>query len=260
MKRLILTTCLFVLFASCTALADWNVGDPYKMHFPQLPDPDGWDVEFYDWVPQLADDWQCTESGEVDDIHIWYSWKGDSVGTIQMVQLGIWSNDPDGGGAAAGYSTPDEKLWGYRDLYPGEFTTRDWTTGGKQGWYDPISGVHVTGDHDEIYQLNVVDIDDPFYQEEGEIYWLSICFWMGEDPNRPGWKTADVDKYPEQYAGNHFMDDAVWWDGDNGNWNELRDPITGKSLDLAFVITPEPATVGLLGLGALSLLRRRKNS
>ena len=79
MKRLILTTCLFVLFASCTALADWNVGDPYKMHFPQLPDPGGWDVAFSDWVPQLADDWQCTETGPVDDVHIWYSWEGDSA-------------------------------------------------------------------------------------------------------------------------------------------------------------------------------------
>jgi hypothetical protein len=24
------------------ARADWDVGDPYKMHFPQLPDPTGW--------------------------------------------------------------------------------------------------------------------------------------------------------------------------------------------------------------------------
>ena len=258
MKRLILTTCLCVLFASCTALADWNVDDPYKMHFPQLPDPDGWDVEFYQWVPQLADDWQCTESGEVDDVHIWYSWEGDLVGTIEMVQLSIWSNfeDPDEDGPL--FSKPDQKLWGYQDLYPRDFTTRPWITGGKQGWYDPVSGNYETSDHDEIYQLNVVDIPEPFYQEEGEIYWLSICFWMGEDLNSPGWKTADVDNYPGDSAGNHFMDDAVWWNGKNDTWNELHDPLTGESLDLAFVITPEPATLSLLGLGSLVLLRKRR--
>ena len=42
-------------------------------------------------------------------------------------------------------------------------------------------------------------------------------------------------------------------------FNELRDPFTGESLDLAFVITPEPATLGLLALGALLCLRQRKN-
>jgi hypothetical protein len=36
--------------------------------------------------------------------------------------------------------------------------------------------------------------------------------------------------------------DAVWRIlGEE--WNELIDPITSESMDLAFVITPEPATV-----------------
>jgi hypothetical protein len=26
---------------ACRVLADWNPGDPHKMHFPQLPDPSG---------------------------------------------------------------------------------------------------------------------------------------------------------------------------------------------------------------------------
>jgi len=34
-------------------------------------------------------------------------------------------------------------------------------------------------------------------------------------------------------------------------------PDTGASLDMAFVITPEPATLTLLGLGGL-LFRKRK--
>jgi hypothetical protein len=255
MKRLILTTCLFVLFASCTALADWNVGDSYKMHFPQLPDPDGWDVAFSTRVPQLADDWQCSESGYVDDVHIWYSWEDDLVGTIEMVQLGIWSNNPDGGGAAAaGYSTPDELLWGYQNFGPDDFKTDNW---GKahQGWYDPYENTYEENDHIQIFQLNIDDIPDPFLQEQGEIYWLSVCLYTAADANA-GWKTADVWQYPEPHTGNHFMDDAVWYDG--ANWNELHDPLTGKSLDLAFVITPEPATISLLVLGSLVLLRKRR--
>ena len=40
-------------------------------------------------------------------------------------------------------------------------------------------------------------------------------------------------------------------------WRELIDPRTGISLDMAFVITPEPATLALLTLGAIAVLRRR---
>jgi hypothetical protein len=63
------------------ALADWQPGDPYKMHFPQLPDENGWDVKA-DAGLCLADDWLCTHNGPVDEIHFWGSWKGDNVGTI----------------------------------------------------------------------------------------------------------------------------------------------------------------------------------
>jgi hypothetical protein len=46
----------------------------HKMHFPQLPDLEGWDV--YAVYPKtLADDWQCSETGEVLDIHFWGSWR-----------------------------------------------------------------------------------------------------------------------------------------------------------------------------------------
>ena len=50
-----------------------------KMHFPQLPDPNGWDVKA-DGGLCLADDWQCDGTGPVRDIHFWGSWKGDVVG------------------------------------------------------------------------------------------------------------------------------------------------------------------------------------
>ncbi|MCJ7578787.1 MAG: hypothetical protein MUO91_10085, partial [candidate division Zixibacteria bacterium] len=46
----------------------------HKMHFPQLPDLEGWDV--YAVYPKtLADDWKCSATGPVTDIHFWGSWK-----------------------------------------------------------------------------------------------------------------------------------------------------------------------------------------
>ena len=65
--------------------ADWQQGDDYKMHFPQLPDVYGWDVNAT-WPNVIADDWMCNGTGYVEDIHFWGSWRGDQVGIIH----GFW--------------------------------------------------------------------------------------------------------------------------------------------------------------------------
>jgi hypothetical protein len=51
----------------------------HKMHYPQLPDPGGWDVNATGNVSlpnsiMLADDFRCTETGYIDDMHFWGSW------------------------------------------------------------------------------------------------------------------------------------------------------------------------------------------
>jgi len=95
----------------------------------------------------------------------------------------------------------------------------------------------------------VDDIQDPFIQEAGTVYWLQvdIIWYLG---GFAGWKTS-LD---------HFNDNAVWYDTNTDEWRELIDPITYEPLDLAFVITPEPGTMSLFALGALGLLRRRRRS
>ena len=233
-----------VMFAAGPALADWDPGDGHKMHFPQLPDPNGWDVDisFETIHPRMvADDWQCSQSGYVNDIHFWFSWCGDAEGEIEDVGLAIFSDDSSGS-----YSKPGDLLWdGIMELHieAENFTVRHWGTG-DPGWYDPHTATVLEHDHQDIYQMNVEGIIDPFYQEEGTTYWLVITMLVSD--GQVGCKTS-LD---------HFQDSAVWYSG-NG-WYELSDPLTSDPLDLAFVIAPEPTTLGLLMLGPLALLRRRR--
>jgi hypothetical protein len=242
-----------VIFLAAPALADWFPGESSKMHFPQLPDPQGWDVNF-ETPKVLADDWLCTQSGPVTDIHWWFSSRFDQLLTDPVFRLSIHDNVPAGVDSTMPWSHPGDLLW------KGVFTPKVIRYGeGPQGWYDPNNNEWVRPDHTVIWQANVENIREPFVQERGKIYWLDISVL----PVTPtvifrGWKTS-LD---------HFEDDAVVGhlppEGSTEPifWRELRDP-TGQSLDLAFVITPEPGAVvmligaGLIGLAAYARRRRK---
>ena len=80
------------------------------MHFPQLPDPNGWDVRGdYGGVSytKLVDDWQCSQSGPISDVHIWGSWEGDTVGSIEYVDVRIYEDVPDPDGPVIASASPD---------------------------------------------------------------------------------------------------------------------------------------------------------
>ncbi len=239
-----LVTVLVVLLLAVPTVADWDPGDSHKMHFPQLPDPLGWDIA---WSTNLADDWMCSQSGPVEDIHFWVSAKDDNesiITEIDGVSVVIRADDR----SDPSYSRPGDVLWSqYFTL--GQVTIREYGVG-DQGWYDPLNDLVLPNNHQKIYQVNIVNIIAPFIQEKGTIYWLDLYVQSlaGSAVSGLGWKTS-LD---------HFEDDAVYWDGQA--YQELFDPIAQPtfSLDLAFVITPEPMTLALLACGGLTLLSRKK--
>jgi hypothetical protein len=206
--------CMLLICVSTVAVADWDEGEPFKMHFPQLPDPNGFDV---DWGHgALGDDWQCIETGNVDDIHFWISWFYDDPMDIPFIDISIWSNNPQGPG---GWSEPLELLW-QRTFQQGEFVMRHYGDG-AQLWMMPWGEI-IPQSHIGIYQINIIDIVDPFEQIEGEIYWLVIGMpWATE--MTIGWKTS-ID---------WFMDHPVWLEP-TGIWVMI------DGIEFAFVITGEP--------------------
>jgi len=257
-RRMILTLC-WVTLVSSSASADWDPGDGHKMHWPQRPDYLGTDIAMTG-VPDfpanpLADDFLCTKSGPVTDIHFWASVKeGQAIGRIDHIRLTIHDDIP-AADSPTGYSIPGDVVWTW-DALAGDYQTRPVSSNGWQGWFDPISGGYNRPDHMGFHQFNV-DIPEAlaFDQEEGSIYWLDI--WVVYELNQMigtgplGWKTALLD--------DHWNDYAVYWDSSQQQWFVLVDPRYDVSYDLAFVITPEPTTAGLLTLGGLvGLIHRRR--
>jgi len=239
--------------------AHWDPNDSHKMHYPQMPDPNGWDVAYRG---ALADDWRCSASGPVDDVHLWFSSEQDQAFEVGAVGISIYADDR----SDPNFSRPGRRIWRDWILDPNYFAVSEYGTG-DQGWYDiydnlmnPNAGV-VEHDHQQIWQLDVTAIDEyckthfgyqneAFWQDEDTIYWLrvNLNFFPGR---QLGWKTSLE----------HFEGGAVWQDWQDPCtpvWQELLDPVTEEPLAMAFVITPEPATLSLLALGVLALLRRRR--
>ncbi len=222
--KLLWAITLFVLISALPAVrADWEPANGHKMHFPQLPDPTGYDVSWQSlW--SLGDDWQCSGTGPVKDIHFWVSFES-GMGTpdnILNFNVEIWSNNP--GDMEMPWSHPGQMLWMYpHPTFTWRYVDTDW-----QGWFDPVYYNWLNNNHIGCYQINIENIPDPFIQDEGEIYWLVINDVVTTSGVHVGWKESN----------DHFMDDAVWWNGFYPPWwNELHDPETPESMDLAFVIT-----------------------
>ena len=206
---------ILVLLLVPVARADWNPNDPFKMHFPQEPDPAGWDVCLIDqW---LADDFLCTETGPIHDIHFWYSFLEDIEGEILPLDIAIYD---DAGPPSFGPGVP---LWTWNGM--GTVTVRPYGSG-PQGFICPSTGfIQPPPDHFEFYQINIEDISEPFQQIADTTYWLVIRSQIPQPMAVPGWKTSVT----------QFQSPALW-STDLMNWRPIETP---EMHDLAFVITSD---------------------
>jgi hypothetical protein len=272
------TVCLWAV----STRADWDPQNPDPdTKWVQLPDLNGWDVNVTG-LNVLADDFMCTETGVITDVHLWGSWKGDSVGQLTRIRLAIFSDIPAEG--RCDYSQPGDMLWNV-DIDPaqvGDAVVMRQVDCGDQGWYTPAYGSYSEDDHKGVWQVNILldrflPTDGLFHQDEGTIYWLGVNVQtVSPEFTRDAASSGDENCPPEfgwKTSSDHWNDDAVWGaltftreaGVDESFWNELIDPTGCESLDLAFVLTgspdasvPEPGIMAIFGFGVMGLLVRRR--
>ena len=244
--------------------ADWNPGDPAL--WVQLPDlnPTGIDIDS-DGCSILADDFACSFTGKITDFHIWGSWLNDVNGGVASIRLQFYSNDMSGP-----FSKPGDLLWtntvgpAGAPGFDGVFTERLYQTmpaGQTEAFWKPNSDPVPTGTDTQIWQYNLtIDPNAAFFQQGSPTnpitYWVEVLVVPINSATDFGWKTRDPND-------GHYADDAVFFDTVSSppGWAELKypvgHPLFGESVDMAFVITPEPMSWLMLATGAMLCLRRR---
>jgi len=279
---------LFVFCASGPAQGQVPAGPPPKWVQPPDMTPMGLDVKATEPVI-LADDFLCTNRGFITNIQVWGSWLGDYLpsGNAAAVafRLQIYGDIPDPDPQyPLDWSMPAETvLWEkmfYSAGYPTTFTVEPYYTLPSEpegeGWFDPLSYIYTPDADYTIWRYNFdIPLTEAFEQlgtpGAPVVYWLALEAFVQDPEAQFGWKSSSQ----------HWNDDAVWrYDSSNppgGDltfsnqtvttvplWGELRYPydheLAGQSIDLAFVIAPEPITLTVLALGMLPavLLKRKR--
>ncbi|MBN2561578.1 MAG: PEP-CTERM sorting domain-containing protein [Phycisphaerae bacterium] len=235
---------------------DW--GDPIK--WDQLLPLDGYGGA--SWIDNdtpsdalTADDFLCTQTGYINDIEF-NGWSYYGVSYLDSFRITFWTDVP---------ATVDDAS------HPGTLLHECVVGPGEPvGWHqvDPVNDPN-------HFKINLPD-DQWFYQEGTEqdpiIYWIGIQGVMLDD----GYFDAFYWNFRERHEAT-WGDDAAFasdyfsyapW----ANWGftagygdpdlyEGTLPSGWTSADMSFRLsgTPEPSTLGLLGLGSLALIRRRRS-
>ncbi len=197
----------------------------------------------------LADDFECTETAPITEIHIWGSWfddiyPGADPPSIEgnpgnaMFHLSIHGDIP--AGVEAPWSMPGPMLADWH-IMPGQFFCKPVKLlDDYEGWFNPPDGWIPDGDRNCFEYIFQFTENNWFIQEGSEqapvTYWLDVQAYTlpGVAPALFGWKTSI----------NHWNDDAVWFEGEDLGeqlaWSELKypdgHPYYPESIDQAFLI------------------------
>lgn len=201
----------------------------------QPPDLTTNGVDVANTLVHLADDFLCTASGPITDIHIWTSlYKNE--GWVQYTNLSfslfLYTDVPAGPDNL--YSHPGELIWS-RNYAPGEYQAFIYSAGTDEWWHDPLQNMWEYPGDSMVFEYDFyIPEQEAFRQTKGTIYWLGVKFDELEPGGiQLGWKSSNT----------NWNDDACWLDESTGlpTWQELfygdAHPRAGNSMDFAFAVT-----------------------
>ena len=229
---------LITLLAACSARAQTQpCPDTNGVKWVQPPQLDGgWDVKDSRNSIVLADDFPCTTTGPITELHIWGSWLNDFHGTITNFWLGIYDDVPGVTNLASGIVTPSHPgtnlLW-QQSFLPTQFAENPYKPAAEQ-FYDPTTQSFMGTDTYAWYYCFYPT--NPFVQQgqpnRPTNYWLAARAQLASDGSLYGWKTSTLT----------YNDAAVWGtvaaNGlPSGDWQAMTNAQNHQPLNLAFIIT-----------------------
>jgi hypothetical protein len=198
-----------------------------------------WDpMDGFAWI--LADDFPCTNSGPITDIHLWGSWLNDQVDENAIYTLAIWSDVPTNGPDA--YSHPGQLLW--TQTYSNGQYTRCPYANQFENFYDGDSYINDgspswLGSSIILYYLCFdVSPTNVFIQTGTSSaptnYWLSVTMQSANSSLYFGWKSSATAYNDAAVAAYNFNPGNFY--PQPGDWMPMAD-MNGTPINLAFKIT-----------------------
>lgn len=258
MKKLMticLTAAMMLLLTTAFAVADWP--NQYIKHDQMTPGVSNWaGASFIDSAggsALSADDFLCTQSTSITDIHFAGFTQSLNNQNIQSFRITFWSDFPR--------TSNDESHPDYL-LYDQTIGPADLADPYKRGWQDNGDGT---------FRINLPE--EQWFNQRGTsadpiVYWIGIqaviandlFYWNFVDQyNAPLW--GDDAAFASDYFGYQPWSNWGWPNMDQpALYDGLLPTDWAKSADMAFTLSsiPEPMTICLLGFGAMSLFIRRK--
>lgn len=191
-----------------------------------------------------------------------------------FTNLDFDSGDVTNGNTAGfrGFDAPCTEIAGwtnYRDGAPG--LLNDAGVEGPGAWWSPFeTNAAFMSPGDAAYTMSTYTI------QAGDVYTISFyaCEWDWSNNLAGQWTATLFYDNPANVIGSYIQDDAGWWTPYSDAIGIVATPAsvggtlgilitnTGAGIvqidEIAVNVVPEPTSMALLGLGALTMLRRRK--
>jgi hypothetical protein len=139
----------------------------------------------------LADDFICTNTGPVSDIHLWGSWLNDLAMTNTIIfWLGIYDDVPAGSGNS--FSHPGTNLLWQQTFSPGQYAETIWTNNAQELFLDPGTSNFLSSDsvvwYYCFYPTNA--FEQTGTATNAKTYWLAAYAQFPPGAGKYGWKTT----------------------------------------------------------------------